>query len=103
MNILENPKQLKELAEKLDSLIKENPNYCHHVTFHMDKKEMRMERIIISEKAGYYLTPNSCPFTSREYPYTKEIQHVRKKGSPHAVYPVKELIEMIEKRNFEIK
>lgn len=103
MNILENPKQLKELAKKLDSLIKENPNCCHRVMFYMDEKEMRMECILISGKVGYYLTPASCPYFSGEYPYTKEIQHVRRKDSPYAVYPVKELIEMIEKGNFEIK
>lgn len=103
MNILENPKQLKELAKKLDSLIKENPDCHHFVTCFMGKKEMRMERIIISGKVGYYLTPVSCPLFSRNHPYTNEIQHVRKKGSPYAVYKLDELIEMMEKRNFEIK
>ncbi len=103
MDILENPKSLKKLAKSLDSLIKENPNCHHFVTCLMSKREMRMERIIISGKVGYYLTPASCPFSSREYPYTEEIQHVRKNGSPHAVYKLDELIELMEKRNFEIK
>lgn len=98
-DILENPKHLKKMAKSLDSLIKDN----HFVTCLMGKKEMRMERIIISGKVGYFLTPASCPFSSREYPYTKEIQHVRKNRSPHAVYKLDELIEMMEKRNFEIK
>ncbi len=102
-DILENPKHLKKMAKSLDSLIKDNPDCHHFVTCFMGKKEMRMERIIISGKAGYYLTPISCPFYSREYPYTKEIQHVRKNGSQHAVYKLDELIEMMEKRNFEIK
>ena len=62
----------------------------------MGKKEMRMERIIISGKVGYYLTPINCPFYSREYPYTEKIQHVRKNGSPHAVYKLDELIEMYQ-------
>jgi len=102
-DILENPKHLKKMAKSLDSLIKDNPDCHHFVTCYMGKKEMRMERIIISGKVGYYLTPTICPFYSREYPYTDEIQHVRKSGSPHAVYKLDELIEMMEKRNFEIK
>ena len=102
-DILENPKHLKKMAKSLDSLIKDTPDCHHFVTCLMDKKEMRMERIIISGRAKYFLTPTSCPFSSRKYPYTDEIQHVRKHGSPHAVYKLDELIEMMEKRNFEIK
>jgi len=102
-DILENPKHLKKMAKSLDSLIKDNPDCHHFVTCLMGKKEMRMERIIISGRAKYFLTPASCPFCSGEYPYTEKIQHVRKSGSPHAVYKLDELIEMMEKRNFEIK
>lgn len=102
-NILENPKHLKKLAKSLDSLIKANPDCHHFITCFMGKQEMRMERIIISGKVGYYLTPVSCSFHSREYPYTKEIQHVRKNGSPYAVYKLDELIELMEKGNFEVK
>jgi len=91
------------MAKSLDSLIKDNPDCHHFVTCLMGKKEMRMERIIISGKVGYYLTPTICPFYSREYPYTDEIQHVRKSGSPHAVYKLDELIELMKKGNFEIK
>ena len=102
-DILENPKHLKKMAKSLDSLIKENPDCHHFVTCLMGKKEMRMERIIISGKVGYYLTPTICPFYSREYPYTDEIQHVRKSGSPHAVYKLDELIELMKKGNFEVR
>ena len=102
-DILENPKHLKKMAKSLDSLIKDNPDCHHFVTCLMGKKEMRMERIIISGKVGYYLTPTICPFYSREYPYTDEIQHVRKSGSPHAVYKLDELIELMKKGNFEVR
>ena len=102
-DILENPKHLKKMAKSLDSLIKDNPDCHHFVTCLMGKKEMRMERIIISGKVGYYLTPTICPFYSREYPYTDEIQHVRKSGSPYAVYKLDELIELMKKGNFEVR
>lgn len=102
-DILENPKHLKKMAKSLDSLIKDTPDCHHFVTCLMGKKEMRMERIIISGKVGYYLTPTICPFYSREYPYTDEIQHVRKSGSPHAVYKLDELIELMKKGNFEVR
>ncbi len=103
MDILENPKHLKKMAKSLDSLIKDNPDCHHFVTCFIGKKEMRMVRIIISGKVGYCLTPTNCPFYSREYSYTKEFQHVRKNGSPYAVYKLDELIELMEKGNFEIK
>lgn len=102
-DILENPEHLKKMEKSLNLLIKDNPDCHHFVTCLIGKKEMRMERIIISGKVGYYLTPTSCPFVSREYPYSNEIQHVRKKGSPYAVYKLDELIEMMEKGNFKIK
>lgn len=38
-----------------------------------------------------------------EWDYPEEIQHVRKNGSPYAVYKLDELIEMMEKGNFKIK
>jgi len=82
-DILENPEHLKKMEKSLNLLIKDNPDCHHFVTCLIGKKEMRMERIVISGEVGYYLTPTSCPFYS---PYTDEIQHVRKHGSPHAVY-----------------
>lgn len=102
-DILENPEHLKKMEKSLNLLIKDNPDCHHFVTCLMGKKEMRMERITISGKVEYFLTPTICPFSSGNYPYTNEIQHVRKNGSPHAVYKLDELIEMMEKRNFEIK
>ncbi len=99
-DILENPEHLKKMEKSLNLLIKDNPDCHHFVTCLIGKKEMRMERIVISGEVGYYLTPTICPFYST---YTDEIQHVRKSGSPHAVYKLDELIELMKKGNFEIK
>ena len=97
MDILENPEYLREMAKSLNLLTRGNPNWHYYIGCCMGGRQMRMEQINICGSIEYYLTPAELSF------YSKEFQHVRKKGSPYAVYKLDELIEMMEKRNFEIK
>lgn len=104
MDILENPKFLKKMEKSLRKLLKEKSEGRVFVTCLLDGKEMRMEQINIFGRIGYYLTPATCPLEiDDKIPYAQIMQHLRKKGSPGAVFTVDELIEIMEKGNYEIK
>lgn len=98
-NIKDNPDAMKEIAKEMKKAAKKGkpiePVECWfggiRVTF---------TKIIISERAHFYITPEKPHhFPSKYYDIGSDV-HLRKANSPYVAYKLDELIEIVKSGDF---
>ncbi len=98
-NIKDNPDAMKKIAKEMKKAAKKGkpigPVECW-----FGEIKVTFTKIIISERAHFYITPKKPhSFTSKYHSVGSEV-HLRKTNSPYAAYPINELIEIVKSGDF---
>ena len=98
-NIKNNPDAMKEIAKEMKKAAKKGKP-VEPVECWFGGIKVTFTKIIISERAHFYITPNKPHyFTARYYSVGSDV-HLRKTNSPYAAYPINELIEIVKSGDF---
>ena len=99
MNIKDNPDAMKEIAKEMKKAAKKGKP-VEPVECWFGGIKVTFTKIIVSERACFYITPKKPhPFTSKYFSTQTDV-HLRKTNSPYAVYPINELIEIVKSGDF---
>ena len=99
MNIKDNPDAMKEIAKEMKKAAKKGKP-IEPVECWFGEIKVTFTKIIISERAGFYITPKKPhSFIAGYYSIGSDV-HLRKTNSPYAVYKLDELIEIVKSGDF---
>lgn len=98
-NIKDNPDAMKEIAKEMKKAAKKGKP-VEPVECWFGEIKVTFTKIIVSERAHFYITPKKPqPFASKYFSTQTEV-HLRKTNSPYAAYPINELIEIVKSGDF---
>lgn len=98
-NIKDNPDAMKEIAKEMKKAAKKGKP-VEPVECWFGEIKVTFTKIIVSERAYFYITPKKPhPFTARYYSIKSDV-HLRKTNSPYAAYKLDELIEIVKSGDF---
>lgn len=98
-NIKDNPDAMKEIAKEMKKAAKKR-RIVEPVDCWFGETLVTFTKIIINERAYFYITPkNQQLFTVGYYSIRSDV-HLRKTNSPYAAYLINELIEIVKSGDF---
>lgn len=98
-NIRDNPEAMKEIAKEMKKAEKkEKPTGPVECWFGGIK--VTFNKIIINERACFYITPKKPHSFTAKYYSTNADVHLRKTNSSYAAYKLDELIEIVKSGDF---
>ena len=98
-NIKDNPDAMKEIAKEMKKAAKKR-RIVEPVDCWFGKTLVTFTKIIINERAYFYITPkNQQLFTVGYYSIGSDV-HLRKTNSPYVAYKLDKLIEIVKSGDF---